>query len=115
MRDAGWGMRRLRDDHASRIPHPASRHTQTLEHFVVELVVALQQAIEPSQEVSRLRPLNDSVVVGRSDRHDLRPADRADRAGRDDRALALHEARDRKSTRLNSSHTVISYAVFCLK
>src|SRR5947207_5194120 len=26
-----------------------------------------------------------------------------------------HEAEDRKSTRLNSSHTVISYAVFCLK
>src|SRR5438132_6029726 len=26
-----------------------------------------------------------------------------------------HEIRDRKSTRLNSSHTVISYAVFCLK
>src|SRR5438034_7147036 len=25
------------------------------------------------------------------------------------------EYRDRKSTRLNSSHTVISYAVFCLK
>src|SRR5438034_8155845 len=25
------------------------------------------------------------------------------------------ENRDRKSTRLNSSHTVISYAVFCLK
>src|SRR5438034_8512474 len=30
-------------------------------------------------------------------------------------ALAPVEARDRKSTRLNSSHTVISYAVFCLK
>src|SRR5215204_4638505 len=27
----------------------------------------------------------------------------------------LLEAADRKSTRLNSSHTVISYAVFCLK
>src|SRR2546422_3157556 len=26
-----------------------------------------------------------------------------------------HEARDRKSTRLNSSHGYISYAVFCLK
>src|SRR5947207_9911182 len=25
------------------------------------------------------------------------------------------KTRDRKSTRLNSSHTVISYAVFCLK
>src|SRR5438034_6175316 len=28
---------------------------------------------------------------------------------------AFHIQRDRKSTRLNSSHTVISYAVFCLK
>src|SRR5438034_4524022 len=29
---------------------------------------------------------------------------------------AFHvKAQDRKSTRLNSSHTVISYAVFCLK
>src|SRR5438034_2789167 len=27
----------------------------------------------------------------------------------------LAEGKDRKSTRLNSSHTVISYAVFCLK
>src|SRR5260221_2483132 len=27
----------------------------------------------------------------------------------------LIRSRDRKSTRLNSSHTVISYAVFCLK
>src|SRR5437588_11097974 len=26
-----------------------------------------------------------------------------------------HSETDRKSTRLNSSHTVISYAVFCLK
>src|SRR2546426_3383880 len=26
-----------------------------------------------------------------------------------------HRERDRKSTRLNSSHLVISYAVFCLK
>src|SRR5688500_19676428 len=26
-----------------------------------------------------------------------------------------HDFRDRKSTRLNSSHLVISYAVFCLK
>src|SRR5256885_9863933 len=27
----------------------------------------------------------------------------------------IWDARDRKSTRLNSSHLVISYAVFCLK
>src|SRR5438132_10259954 len=30
-------------------------------------------------------------------------------------ALFGHGEQDRKSTRLNSSHTVISYAVFCLK
>src|SRR5579859_8214460 len=29
--------------------------------------------------------------------------------------LRLPQARDRKSTRLNSSHSQISYAVFCLK
>src|SRR5438034_3094688 len=29
--------------------------------------------------------------------------------------VALNDTTDRKSTRLNSSHTVISYAVFCLK
>src|SRR2546426_7480678 len=29
--------------------------------------------------------------------------------------MAEAEGRDRKSTRLNSSHLVISYAVFCLK
>src|SRR5439155_25781881 len=34
----------------------------------------------------------------------------ADRANHEDRRL-----RDRKSTRLNSSHVAISYAVFCLK
>src|SRR5438034_3541483 len=29
--------------------------------------------------------------------------------------VKIEDVRDRKSTRLNSSHTVISYAVFCLK
>src|SRR4030095_17193341 len=44
------------------------------------------------------------------------------RRARKQRRLGRHAApprsrsrRDRKSTRLNSSHTVISYAVFCLK
>src|SRR5437667_3046050 len=36
------------------------------------------------------------------------PTPYANRAG-------LRSARDRKSTRLNSSHITISYAVFCLK
>src|SRR2546426_3562688 len=54
---------------------------------------------------------------------DRGPAVGAGRAQADpDRGMALCPARsvsahlrDRKSTRLNSSHLVISYAVFCLK
>src|SRR5438034_9117718 len=44
------------------------------------------------------------------------PLDDAGRASRDDalQRRVVHNP-DRKSTRLNSSHTVISYAVFCLK
>src|SRR5205085_7351675 len=38
-----------------------------------------------------------------------------DRAGGDADGLGLVVAEDRKSTRLNSSHSQISYAVFCLK
>src|SRR5438876_7653109 len=42
-----------------------------------------------------------------------RDAGRKDRAG--DEIRAVFSPRDRKSTRLNSSHPSISYAVFCLK
>src|SRR3989442_7960945 len=45
-------------------------------------------------------------------------ADRHKRRGRDPAhlpATAFVTIRDRKSTRLNSSHVRISYAVFCLK
>src|SRR5258708_28850890 len=37
------------------------------------------------------------------------------KAQRADALPALVVTRDRKSTRLNSSHQIISYAVFCLK
>src|SRR5690625_2168824 len=36
-------------------------------------------------------------------------------SGRPAELLVIQEAGDRKSTRLNSSHVAISYAVFCLK
>src|SRR2546427_7275222 len=35
--------------------------------------------------------------------------------GHDVQPLTRHRRQDRKSTRLNSSHSQISYAVFCLK
>src|SRR3712207_7191587 len=46
------------------------------------------------------------------DEHD-RDEERSEHDGRLRRAAARHA--DRKSTRLNSSHANISYAVFCLK
>src|SRR5690349_22191661 len=51
-------------------------------------------------------------------RHARQADDRRDPAGRDPTrppAVPLRHAEDRKSTRLNSSHVEISYAVFCLK
>src|SRR5256885_12320880 len=72
--------------------------------------------------------------IGRGDRHRAGEARRRDPNDRDwgrvdcDRAAEVlrigtgtapeavgHDHQDRKSTRLNSSHLVISYAVFCLK
>src|SRR5207248_10475310 len=51
------------------------------------------------------RPARRVVVVGQG--RSRRPGRDHDRAGM--------QGRDRKSTRLNSSHRTISYAVFCLK
>src|SRR3712207_7518900 len=45
----------------------------------------------------------------------LRPAERRHLPDAVDGEARLPRARDRKSTRLNSSHANISYAVFCLK
>src|SRR3712207_7508677 len=44
-----------------------------------------------------------------------RPEERLERADGTADPLAERGAADRKSTRLNSSHAKISYAVFCLK
>src|SRR5215475_4150696 len=44
-----------------------------------------------------------------------RPRARARRRRKRETRRARRAARDRKSTRLNSSHVKISYAVFCLK
>src|SRR5205807_9080545 len=53
----------------------------------------------------------DIAALTAADRVPVRTVDGAVIAGAGDG----HAAVDRKSTRLNSSHLVISYAVFCLK
>src|SRR5689334_24737733 len=55
-------------------------------------------------------------VLRRSEQRDLRRGDRPVLGPRHELApVAAGPLRDRKSTRLNSSHSSISYAVFCLK
>src|SRR5438034_6445095 len=56
--------------------------------------------------------VSDRVPVGQAEEHRHRPDGIDDHQQRHE-DLYVHG--DRKSTRLNSSHTVISYAVFCLK
>src|SRR2546426_2169010 len=58
----------------------------------------------------------DGAAVLRPERGE-READRPEIGARVERVAELLEENrlDRKSTRLNSSHLVISYAVFCLK
>src|SRR5207248_10327288 len=55
----------------------------------------------PTTTVGQLAEIGDQIVV----------------SGHDNvmRFRAIRTGRDRKSTRLNSSHRTISYAVFCLK
>src|SRR5690349_23786273 len=55
-------------------------------------------------------------VVGAARRGDRARAGDEQRFGGDERrGIFVHHRQDRKSTRLNSSHVEISYAVFCLK
>src|SRR5438132_10572213 len=60
--------------------------------------------------ISRRRPRLLLRPLGARDRGDLQRGEVPYSPRR-----VLGEEADRKSTRLNSSHTVISYAVFCLK
>src|SRR3712207_8305616 len=61
-------------------------------------------------DVRRVRAEDDELVGVEYEADALR-----DGAASDARDLVSHRVEDRKSTRLNSSHANISYAVFCLK
>src|SRR3712207_8020879 len=67
------------------------------------------------EAVRRLRGQRPAAVQEAADGGDLLRGDRADVDPRGIALVALAQVvRDRKSTRLNSSHANISYAVFCL-
>src|SRR3989442_10922539 len=59
--------------------------------------------------------LHDALPIFHRGHANSRPRSSAARSAWDRRDIWSAPARDRKSTRLNSSHVRISYAVFCLK
>src|SRR2546426_7998272 len=71
----------------------------------------------PSTTLFRSRAAEDVLRATRDHGHSRRDRPDRRRGGGQHEPLkpAVRRRRDRKSTRLNSSHLVISYAVFCLK
>src|SRR3712207_7549872 len=72
----------------------------------------------PGDQVEGPELLPGADVVGADLRGDVAKLPRpgaGDVRGADHHHVAHDDGRDRKSTRLNSSHANISYAVFCLK
>src|SRR3712207_8326635 len=75
-------------------------------HEVVEILVDHHRLARIAPDHDRAEHLVDDRLhgLGRNDAVGFAPTD-----------LAAFRGEDRKSTRLNSSHANISYAVFCLK
>src|SRR5438034_378495 len=71
------------------------------------------QQLVTTRSVDRAHVANELVVEGRP-HFALEPLGAGPGHDQGDLQLAGNAPRDRKSTRLNSSHTVTSYAVFCL-
>src|SRR5438034_6168312 len=82
-----------------------------MHHFILPLLFSFFFNATATTEIYTLSlhdalPISQFIDGSRSEA--MRPASAL-------RSLASPGRTDRKSTRLNSSHTVISYAVFCLK
>src|SRR5438132_1728469 len=86
----------------------------------VQAIIAAEDAVA-QRALEFLRdatlPLDRQVGQAAARVHDVGLGDGAGRTGADAQCAGPAEvgSGDRKSTRLNSSHTVTSYAVFCLK
>src|SRR2546429_6887486 len=65
----------------------------------------------PDQPGDHVEEVDGRVVHEAAGDRDIRVPGRGEHVA----VVDLHVRRDRKSTRLNSSHGYISYAVFCLK
>ena len=101
---------RLLGEHGHRGHVGRRRQPEAGEDSRIEAVGAVEQLLDPAQELARLRALDDAMVVGAGHGHDLahpeiaqpRLSDVAqagwevDRAGGDDRPLSAHQPRNRR-------------------
>src|SRR6267143_2864143 len=99
--------------HAGSPDQPERIDRQAVHFQVLQVVDVLELAVKPSGTPrARVEPEGGNIAVGPE-----LPATGHERVarlgGRDEVHVAV--GGDRKSTRLNSSHSSISYAVFCLK
>src|SRR5207253_7822662 len=88
---------------------PAAPRTQLLGDFLGSLETNLQSLIKGTKLRRQVSPAEKTLSRARKPSGYFRLIS----TGRS--SLKSNESRDRKSTRLNSSHVAISYAVFCLK
>src|SRR5690606_42076348 len=83
--------------------------TAVAENYTLSLHDALpifdEEQLDPKRQLFRLKSFSRLILVHRA------VAEAIDKEG----LTGVRWTRDRKSTRLNSSHVKISYAVFCLK
>jgi hypothetical protein len=59
-----------------RLPaHRLVRHLEMRENFLVEILRAVEQLLHLAEKHARFRALDDAMVVGAGDRHDLADAE----------------------------------------
>src|SRR5437763_10450402 len=97
-------------------PAPSQFYTLSL-HDALPISVATG-----GLEVKIIQRVAGRMALGNVQRHevvelvlDLRPGRDGESHSPEQLDQFVHDLQDRKSTRLNSSHRCISYAVFCLK
>src|SRR5699024_12590237 len=98
----------------SRLPTLHPLLSSTLLFYFIDTATTTLSTLFPTRRSSDLRAANPGVGAERID-YSVLQANPTGCAGTSDKSFAGKPTQDRKSTRLNSSHVSISYAVFCLK
>src|SRR5688500_19404902 len=96
---------------------PTHLHLLSLHYALPIFVAKFGRSLPPAKSFHQAAPICETGGINAESQN--RPAtSHRTMSDASDRMLVLRRLdifKDRKSTRLNSSHLVISYAVFCLK